>query len=461
MMTILDSRITRFVALLFLVASFGEIVPIPAVAATNTTANAPEWIFPVVGTDGVDFVYSDTFGACRGGWPSCPRSHEGIDIMTYGVKGVPVVAPADGTVRYVNWSSDPNDLNPERCCTLAITHGNGWETRYIHLNNDTPGTDDGLGWGIAPGIVPGATVTAGQLIGWVGDSGNAERTAPHVQWEVRKDGVPLNPTPYADAAPRISAPGNVPPQPIPLDPPCPQGAACDSVVAVDSGGIWGLRGGLVQGTTVNSFYYGDPGDVPFMGDWDGDGIATPGLYRQSDGYVYVRFTNTQGIADTEFYFGDPGDVPLVGDFNGDGRDTVSIWRVAEARVYVINKLGEQGKGLGAAEYFYDFGKSEDIPFVGDFDGDGIDTVGLYSKSTGTVYFRNTNSAGDPDQSFQFGQAGDQVLVGDWDGDGDDSVAAYRPSNGRLYVNVENQPGQGDWIQNIGSFPHVLAAGRSS
>ena len=39
------------------------------------------------------------------------------------------------------------------------------------------------------------------------------------------------------------------------------------------------------GRLVTSFYYGNPGDYPFMGDWNGDGVETPGLYRQSDGYV--------------------------------------------------------------------------------------------------------------------------------------------------------------------------------
>jgi len=160
--------------------------------------------FPVVGRDGVDFAYSDTFGAPRSGG----RTHEGVDIGTYGVKGVPVVAAADGVVSMVNWSSNPGDLNPEKCCTISLRHDDGWETWYIHLNNDTPGTDDGLGWGIADGILPGVRVEEGQLIGWVGDSGNAESVYPHLHWEVHAPGgIVVNPTPYADWAVRIPAPG--------------------------------------------------------------------------------------------------------------------------------------------------------------------------------------------------------------------------------------------------------------
>ena len=128
---------------------------------------------------------------------------------------------------------------------------------------------------------------------------------------------------------------------------------------------------------VTSFYFGNPGDYPFVGDWDCDGIDTPGLYRQSDGFVYLRNSNTQGVADIRFFFGDPGDFPLAGDFDGDGCDTVSIYRPSEARIYIINALGANDGGLGAAEFSYIFGNPGDKPFVGDFDGDGIDTIGLH------------------------------------------------------------------------------------
>ncbi len=131
----------------------------------------------------------DTFWAARSNETGV---HHAQDIMAD--KMTPVVAAASGTIRLVNWSSRPDDLNPERCCTIVLRHDDGWESWYIHLNNDTPGTDDGKGWGIAEGIVPGVHVDAGQLIGWVGDSGNAESTAPHVHFELRDPaGVVVNP----------------------------------------------------------------------------------------------------------------------------------------------------------------------------------------------------------------------------------------------------------------------------
>jgi peptidoglycan hydrolase-like protein with peptidoglycan-binding domain len=140
-------------------------------------------VFPVQGSH----WYQDWFWAYR-----ADGLHHAQDIMA--AKMTPVVAAAKGTVTYVNWSTNPNDLNPERCCAIVVKHDDGWQSWYVHLNNDTPGTDDGQGWGIAPGMLPGTRVDAGDLIGWVGDSGNAENTPPHLHLELYDpDGVIVNP----------------------------------------------------------------------------------------------------------------------------------------------------------------------------------------------------------------------------------------------------------------------------
>ena len=113
-----------------------------------------------------------------------------------------------------------------------------------------------------------------------------------------------------------------------------------------SQGRWHLRN---QAGQVTSFFYGNPGDIPFMGDWDCDGVDTPGLFRQSDAFAYLRNSNTQGIADIRFFFGNPSDIPLAGDFNGDGCDTLSLYRPSTQEFFIVNKLGENEGGLGAAD----------------------------------------------------------------------------------------------------------------
>ncbi|HSG78323.1 MAG TPA: hypothetical protein VLD62_01990, partial [Acidimicrobiia bacterium] len=191
------------------------------------------------------------------------------------------------------------------------------------------------------------------------------------------------------------------------------------------------------------FFYGNPGDTPMLGDWDCDGIETPGLYRRSDGYVYLRNTSDAGPGDVRFYFGNPGDLPLAGDFDGDGCDTVSLYRPTEARFYVINELGSADGGLGAADFSFVFGNPQDTPFVGDVDGNGLDEFGLYRESTGHVFVRDTPTAGPADRQFVFGDPGDRFVTADWSSSGIDTVGVFRPSTGLLYVKFTNGPGVAD------------------
>lgn len=204
-----------------------------------------------------------------------------------------------------------------------------------------------------------------------------------------------------------------------------------------------------DGTEV-ALYYGAPGDQPLMGDWDCDGTATPGAYRASDGFVYLRNTLDTGPGTIRFFLGMAGDVALAGDFNGDGCDSVSIYRPSEGRVYVSNSLGsEEGYFTAEADYF--FGVPGDRAFVGDFDGDGIDTVGLHRASTGFVYFTDEHApAGfaETSDSFFYGDPGDLVTAGDWSGDGTDTVAILRRGDGRFYARNTNSQGPADVVVSV-------------
>jgi LmbE family N-acetylglucosaminyl deacetylase len=247
---------------------------------------------------------------------------------------------------------------------------------------------------------------------------------------------------------------------VPPPEPPPPGGPVHSIVLVDPGqGLWHLydRNGVEKA----SFFFGNPGDYPIYGDWNCDGIETPGMYRQSDGYVYLRNTNTQGPGDIRFFFGNPGDVPLAGDFNGDGCDTVSIYRPSEARAFIINKLGANDGGLGAADVTYFFGNPGDKPFVGDFDGNGTETVGLHRESTGFVYFRNSHTQGVADSSFFFGDPGDRLVAGDWNNNGAFSPALFRPSNTTMYFRYTNTQGNADKTWSGGQSSWIPVSGYNS
>jgi hypothetical protein len=230
----------------------------------------------------------------------------------------------------------------------------------------------------------------------------------------------------------------------------------DDVGVVDPAtGVWSLGSGVESA----SFYFGDPGDIPFMGDWDCDGVDTPGLYRRSDGYVYLRNANTEGPAERSFFFGDPFDLPLAGDFDGDGCDTVSLYRPGEQRVYLIDRLGAADGGLGRAERSFVFGDPGDAPFVGDFDGDGVDEVGLHRDTTGFAYLRFSHTTGIADEAFFFGDPGDHFVAGDWDGDGVATPGVFRPPDELFHLRDANGPGAGDERRAVCAGDGTPVAGR--
>jgi hypothetical protein len=236
----------------------------------------------------------------------------------------------------------------------------------------------------------------------------------------------------------------LPPDPWPWDagPECIGDGPCDQLGLVDGEGEWSLLDTVAADAEDVDFFYGDPADIPFSGDWDCDGITSPGLYRQRSGYVYLRNSNDQGPGTIRFFFGNPDDIPVAGDFNGDGCDTVSVYRPSEGRFYVINSLGNGDAAL-LADVDYAFGNPGDKPFAGDFDGNGVDDIGLHREATGLVYMRLSHTQGTADLSFIYGNPGDRLVAGDWDGDGIDTVAVYRPSDGNWYIKLANGNGVAD------------------
>ena len=159
----------------------------PAYGSTVAASPPASYIppFPLVYPIDAPRQFADTFGAPRDGGE---RLHQGGDL--FAPKMAPVLAAADGWVNAIEWSTSAGFY-------IEVTHASGWRTRYLHLNNDSPGTDDGLGFGIAEGIGVGTSVAAGQPIGYVGDSGNAESSSPHLHFELRMpDWTPVNPYPF-------------------------------------------------------------------------------------------------------------------------------------------------------------------------------------------------------------------------------------------------------------------------
>jgi Peptidase family M23 len=162
----------------------------PAAASLDTGAARMPIVFPVVGP----YRYTNDFGDPRG-----QGRHEGNDILA--PKKSPVVAVEDGKIKFWTTSSRAG-------CMLYLYGASGTTYRYIHLNNDVTMANDNRGKCVAggsywPGLKDGARVVAGQAIGFVGDSGDADGT-PHLHFEVHPhDGAATNPFPYLNTATRI------------------------------------------------------------------------------------------------------------------------------------------------------------------------------------------------------------------------------------------------------------------
>jgi len=205
-----------------------------------------------------------------------------------------------------------------------------------------------------------------------------------------------------------------------------------------SNGAIFLRNSNTSGVADTVITFGIPEDIAFAGDWNGDGIDTPGVYR--NGTFFLRNSNTSGSADLVVTFGQAGDLPVVGDWNGDGIDTVGVFRNGTFFLRNSNTSGN-------AEIVFTFGTSGDLPVAGDWNNDSNDTAGVYRPSTGTFFLRNANTSGVANITLTFGVSGDKPVVGDWDGDGTDTPGVYR--NGTFFLRNSNSSGNADLTFSLG------------
>jgi murein DD-endopeptidase MepM/ murein hydrolase activator NlpD len=130
------------------------------------TLSQPSWQMPVRGHSRHDLI--DSFGDARGGG----RSHEGIDI--FAPRGTAVVAATGGQIARIGTTERGG-----RC--LWISSDAGYDLYYAHLDR----------W--QPGLAAGDRVSAGDVLGYVGNTGNAANGRTHLHFEVREGDSPVNP----------------------------------------------------------------------------------------------------------------------------------------------------------------------------------------------------------------------------------------------------------------------------
>ncbi|MGH3452695.1 MAG: hypothetical protein ACRDQW_18735, partial [Haloechinothrix sp.] len=163
-----------------------------------------------------------------------------------------------------------------------------------------------------------------------------------------------------------------------------------------------------------------------------------------------RNSNSAGFADVApFVFGDVrfvavdqlGTIPLVGDWDGDGDDTIGVL------VYDFEVDGpvqwqlRNSNTVGPPDIVINYGTGRDYPIVGDWDGNGSDTVGVFRRPNGW-FLRNSNTTGVANVAFTYGsrQFLELPVVGDWD-DND----TYTPAVLRNRPATDESGGFENWL----------------
>jgi len=180
--------------------------------------------------------------------------------------------------------------------------------------------------------------------------------------------------------------------------------------------------------------FGTAGDIPVKGDWDGDGDETAGVVRDGEWILTNDANPTTAVpAGDRFDFGQATDVPVVGDWDGDGIDTFGVVRNGKNWIVTNATFASHLAGSYTTQRVLDFGNKDlDTPIVGDWDGDGVDTAGLRRLTGWIVTDTPFTAASIPEFDAAdivrlngFGKSTDTPIVGDWNGDGVDTFGVWR------------------------------------
>jgi hypothetical protein len=209
---------------------------------------------------------------------------------------------------------------------------------------------------------------------------------------------------------------------------------------------------------------GQPGDIPVVGDFEGDGKDDLALYGNHNGlYDFEVFTAAtdfnpaamETLTNNGYGFGGPGAVPVVGDFFGDGKDDPAVYgpeynsngqldgkyEFAALDSGSFNSVGQYTRGLT----INGIGQAGDIPIVGKYEtnGNGKDDLALYGNHNGQYNFEvlTASSGYNPNamitlsnNGYGFGGPGYTPISGDFFGDGGPDLSVFGPE-----FNAQGQP----------------------
>ena len=218
------------------------------------------------------------------------------------------------------------------------------------------------------------------------------------------------------------------------------------------------RDPLSSGPADHLITFGQPGDQPIVGDWNGSGTDKPGVFRPSTGQFLLQISPREIIA---INFGSPGTIAVVGDWDGNGIDTPGVFSPPNGLWSLTNGInGLNVSGSTPPGFAFTFGQGGDLPIAGDWDGNGVDGVGLFRGGNATFFLSNGFKGVVDFKPFIFGVVGGKPIAGDWNGDGITTIGVFNPNNGVMSLNNTNSAGNGvgDIVFSFGQNGDIPLAG---